>query len=172
MDREVLYYKFIAGFFVFICASVFLLPEVSPQEKRERLAVAPFEVSGGISDSSVGSIVSDLILSRLSDKFEIYERTLLRKLIDERALQASDLAEARPNAVEAMRLVGVKMLVVGQVARLEGKVVVTARVVDCVSGKVLTKGDVSAESLDALPDRIDELLNKLRLKDGSLGGRG
>jgi|GEM_PF-2633288 TolB-like protein len=159
--------KRVLGLIILLLPVIFCVFPLFSQEQKERLAVAPFEVSG-IDDVSVGSVVADLILSRLSDKFELYERTLLKKLLEEKNLQDSDLSAAKPNAVEAIRLEGVRLLVVGQVARLGEKVIVTARVVDCKTAMVLSKGDIDSESLDALPDKIDELLSKLRLKDGSL----
>ena len=144
----------------------FFLSSSGADGEKLRLAVAPFEVSGGIEDPSVGDVVADLILCRLSDKFELYERTLLKKLLDEKNLNESDVSEAKPEAVKAMSLKGVHLLVVGQVAKLKDRIIITARVVETRTGKVLSKGDISVDTLDALPDEVDSLLDELRLSDG------
>lgn len=148
---------------------IFLLsftPSIRANGEKPRLAVAPFEVSDDFGDSSVGSIVADLILSRLPERYELYERTLLKKLVDEQELRESDVSAARPKAIRVMSLKGVQLLLVGHVGRLGERIVITARVVETRTGRVLSKGDIDVDTLDALPDRIDELIEELGLKRG------
>ena len=132
-----------------------------------RLAVVDFAERGALKGSDSGSIVADLVASRLKQRFrgrfEIYERMELKKIVDELELSTSDLFDNKDKAAQVGRLAKVNYLLVGSVGKLGESYVIIVRVVNVSTGKVREAEDLVAPSLDAIPARLDELAGRLAL---------
>jgi TolB-like protein len=125
-------YIVIATCFAF-CVFGISLAQEKPEKPKVRIAVADFEVSGGVKEEDVGRSFAELLLTKLADKFEVIERTQLIKLLDEQELQMSDLVEPE----KAARIKGVSHLVLGRIIKLGAKLTITARLVNVGTGTVI-----------------------------------
>lgn len=108
-----------------------------------RIAVLPFEtLDVEAKNHKLGRICSELLSSRLSHKPAILqvERSRLDSVIDE--LKMSERGELSPEGAASVgKLLGANSVVLGSVATAGPNYLVTARVVDSETGRVLTASD-------------------------------
>lgn len=134
--------------------------------KKEALAVVDFELRGRLrtSEPDAGRTIASLLLSRLdSTRYEIYERGQLLQLLNEQKLQMSDVADNADQAIKFGKLKGIRFIVLGSVDQLGETFYITARLVDCETGRVGLKADAMTNDLNLLGPAIDQLLAKMGL---------
>jgi len=133
------------------------------QKRRERLAVAEFEVRGDVGLPAAGAAIADEILPAFRGRFDIVERAELAKVLgvstDTRYLLDRDVD--RENLAHAGR---VRYLVVGSISPLNG-ITVRARLVDVRSGLIMQTARLSAPTPAALLVQLPQLANLLMMTD-------
>ena len=119
-------------------------------EKKLKIAVGTFNSK----NSNIVKIISMNIQSTLVDLklFSVIEREQLDKVLNEQSLTLSGGINSE-DAVKIGKLVNAKYLVVGNIIPIENKLLITSRVVDVQSGKIL----VSAKGLAYL-ENVDSIL--------------
>ena len=141
-------------------------PAVEGAAKKESLAVVDFELRGRLrtTEPDGGRTIASLILSRLGPgHYEIYERGQLLQLLAEQKLQMSDVADNTDQAIKFGKLKGIRYIILGSVDQLGETFFITARLVDCETGRVGLKADAMANNLNLLGPAIDQLLAKMGL---------
>ena len=160
---------------VALAALLALAPAVLGQPKpadgkpkgKARLAVLDFKLLGAVPEKTAGQIIADLLMVRLNDRYDVYERSQLQKLLSEHKLKMTDLVDRDDLAATFGKLKGLRFLVLGSIAKLGDNYIVTARSVDCETGKVGERAGVHCRSLNDLPDRVNTLLAKMGLLKAS-----
>ncbi|MBI5396515.1 MAG: hypothetical protein HZA91_14565 [Verrucomicrobia bacterium] len=130
---------------------------------KERIAVVDFEVQGAVGVADAGKIVSRLLLSEFSDRFELVTRTQLQTLLTEKNLQVTDLMEA-DKAKEYGKLIAVKYLVVGEVMK-GAEFWITAQLVEVGPGIIRSPRKISAQTYQELEAKIPLLGQLLSMSD-------
>ena len=145
-----------------------------PKVEKASIAVMEFEVLGEIpaGGKDAGSILSEAMISEIdSARFDIYERSQLKSLLQEKGFQESTLVSSPARAAQFGKLAGVRYVVLGSLSYLAGQYTLNARRVDCQSGKVQDRGWVVFRSFGEWPDKVPELVNLVGLRgDEPCGG--
>ncbi|MEW6358102.1 MAG: hypothetical protein AB1696_17345 [Planctomycetota bacterium] len=129
--------------------------------RRDRIAVVDFETKGQFDVPDAGGALSELLLPRFQGRFDLIERSQLRRILEEQNLQMTDLLE--PAASD--RLAKIKRLdyiVVGSVMRFGG-VHVTARLVQVNTGLIDRTGKVTAPDIQNVDSYLDDLAAQLTM---------
>jgi len=134
------------------------------QGPKRRVAVVDFKSRGSLGEDA-GGIVADLFMHGLSTQyFDIFEREQLQKLVEEQKLQMTDLIDDSKVAARYGKLWGVDTLILGSVGKLGNIHMITARTVNCETGKVGRKAHYMAKSIEELTTSgIEALLCKMEL---------
>ena len=139
-------------------------------DPRPAIAVLPFKVMGDTFNfnEDTGDILCDAFVSEIdSQQYQIYERGQLASLLEEKGFQASLLVDNTTSAAKFGRLAKVQYLVLGSLAKLGGQYQLSARVVDCTTGRLGKRGWVVFDSMRQYPDKVPELVNLLGLRSGT-----
>ena len=115
---------------------LFVMPTCAFAAEKPSLAVAEF-MEVGASKGSGRQVVGPL-MAELADcpDFGLIERPLIGEVLCEQGLQMSALAD-ESSAVQLGRISGAELAVFGSVARAKDGYLVTARLVDILSGVIL-----------------------------------
>ena len=133
------------------------------QNRRERLAVAEFELRGDVGVPQAGAFVADEILTAFKGKYDLVERGQLDKLVAELKLEngLTDDDLARQKVGQAAK---VRYLVVGSVTPIAG-ITVQARLVDTKTGLIVQTAKITAANQDELIQRLPQLGQVLAMTD-------
>ena len=126
------------------------------------IGVVEFEVSNDIGLENAGFIVADLVATEIAktEEYEVQERLLLKKVLEEQELMLSGMIEESEIA-EIGRLFDVDAIITGSVMKIGSGITVTGRLISVTSGKVLKTDSVTSPSLDQLPAEVQILANGL-----------
>ena len=151
------------------------LPKPQPQaaakelgKPKLKISILPFDLKGNFyeSDKFLGDIISNVLISTSDpDKFEIYERAQLMKIMEERGFQDSQIANY---AISAAKFVGVQKVVIGEFTSSGRLCFLAAKLVDCATGQISNPVCVRFKSKDDWPDMIGKLAADLGLSAGSI----
>jgi tetratricopeptide (TPR) repeat protein len=133
------------------------------EKRRDRLAVADFEVRGDVGVPAAGRVVAEELMGRFRPRFDVVERAQLNRILDELRIGTDDLAHGGTGS-EVARLARVRYVVVGSVTPLAG-VTVQARLVEASTGLVVQTARVSAPNMDALLPLLGQLAQVLQMTD-------
>jgi TolB-like protein len=125
-------------------------------EDKTKVAVIEFpDLRGNVSE--FGQYISEELITRLfiTRKFEVIERRLLNKVLDEQKLSVSDLID--PNSIKELgKLLGVDAIVTGTVTDLGTNLKINARIISTETGAVF-----AVASTEILKDEsVIKLLNR------------
>jgi tetratricopeptide (TPR) repeat protein len=134
------------------------------EHRRDRLAVADFEVRGDVGIPGAGRTIAEELLPAFKGRFNLVERSQLGKVLDELRLGAAEVADNDVRRCEVGRLAGVRYLVVGSVTPMSGALV-NARLVDVRTGLVVQTARIVAASPEDLLRRLPELAHLLLMTD-------
>lgn len=132
--------------------------------RRDRLAVADFEVRGDVGLPLAGRTVADELLPAFQRRFDLLERGQLARLLAELKLDAGGWTSSDPQRAEFGRLARVRYLVLGSITPLNG-LLVSARLVDTQSGLIVQTGRIFASSPEEMLRRLPELARQLQGDD-------
>lgn len=144
----------------------FLLPlqlYANPADNdKMNVAVVEFDGMGNIGVPDAGAIVAEWLVSALGQTgcFELKERVLLRKVLEEQQLTLSGAIDV-DEALEIGKLYGVQSIVTGGVLKWGEIISVTARLIDAETGSILRTAVIRSENLNEIPSLIDSLAQGL-----------
>jgi len=106
-------------------------------EDKKKVAVVEFpDLRGNVSE--FGRYISEELITRLFNtrKFEVIERRLLNKVLDEQKLTVSDLID--PSSIKELgKILGVDAIVTGTITDLGSTLKVNARIISTETGSVI-----------------------------------
>lgn len=148
-------------FLTFIFLPLQVVAEPVDSEKAN-VAVVEFDGMGNIGVPDAGAIVAEWLVSALGQtgRFELKERVLLRKVLEEQKLSLSGVIDAN-EALEIGKLYGVKSIVAGGVLRWGDIISVTARLIDAETGSIQRTAVIRSKNLNEIPSLIDSLAQGL-----------
>lgn len=142
----------------FPCNSEPEKPIQQEDRQKQRIAVVDFVERGELGAKDAGAVVAELVLSKLSNKYDIIERIQFARIIQEQQLSLTDIVQDNDIATKVGRVAKVHFLLVGTVAKLGNNIVIAARLVNCTTGSVAERGSITVSSIDAVPSEINRLL--------------
>ena len=121
-------------FILVICLITF--PLYSTDEKRPSIAVMDFDGRGGVPQSDASTLTDRFRFELMkTDSFEVMERAQMNLILQEQNFQRSDCVDQQC-AVEVGRIIAVKKIVSGSVAKVGGIYTVNAKMLDVETGKI------------------------------------
>lgn len=130
---------------------------------RPRIAVLSFKPSTKVAtEEGYGDTVSEMLTTGLikAARFEVLERTQVKQILDERRFAETEIVLGE-SAVNAGKMLRVKYLVIGSVAKLGNLIEVDVRFVETESGKALIAENVGCQGVEGLRNAINSLVNKI-----------
>ena len=134
------------------------------QRRRDRIAVADFEVRGDIGIPFAGRVLAEELLPYFKPRFDLVERTQLRSVLDELRLEGSEVADRDEARQEVGRLAKVRYLVVGSVTPFSG-LSVNARLIEVKTGLVVQTAKFIANDPKDLMRRMQSVAAVLMMSD-------
>jgi tetratricopeptide (TPR) repeat protein len=138
--------------------------QLALQRRRDRIAVADFEVRGDIGVPFAGRVLAEELLPYFKPKFDLVERTQLRSVLDELRLEGSEIADRDEARQEVGRLAKVRYLVVGSVTPFNG-LSVNARLIEVKTGLVVQTAKFIANDPKDLMRRMQSVAAVLMMSD-------
>ncbi|URA09072.1 FlgO family outer membrane protein [Thermospira aquatica] len=117
---------------------------IAQETHRMRIAVVEFELRGDpIEIKDIEKIVPEFLITELQKikKYEIEERLLLAKVLQEQKLSATGLI-TEETAVKIGQLFGVEALVSGTIISFENEIIINARIISTTTGEIISSAMV------------------------------
>ena len=137
---------------------------IALNNRRDRLAIADFEVIGDIGIPLAGRTIAEELLPHFKGRFDLAERSQLGSILLELKLDAAELQVNERGRSEVGKLAKARFLVVGSISQLYG-VTVNARLVDVQTGLVVQTAKIIAASPQELQAKLPELARILQMSD-------
>ena len=142
---------------------------VSMAEKNKtKIAVIPFQDLSSDVVTTLGKYIAEELTTALfnSGKFNIVERNLLNKVLDELKLAQSGAVDPS-SAKELGKITGVDAVVTGTIQDLVGRVAINCRLIETQTGNIfaaasekITKDETISVMLSGTSQKKDEISNK------------
>src|SRR5512137_2610605 len=133
--------------------------------KKTKIAVLDFQMQGEESSSKdMGKIVAEWLITGLVEtgRFDVIERRLLEKLLEEQKLGATGAIDPS-SAAQLGKILGVKTIVSGTVTSVEGYTEINARLINVDTASIVAAEKVSAKSAGKLRDLVALITAKITL---------
>ncbi|MBN1410094.1 MAG: hypothetical protein JW969_04565 [Spirochaetales bacterium] len=142
--------------FITLCALSFA------QSEKLRVGVVQFEEKNNIGIQNAGTIIAEWVVTEVKkiDLFEVEERLLLEKVLEEQELSLSNVFD-ETKAIKIGQLYSVDAIITGAVSKFGSKISVTGRIINATSGKILKTASVSTDDIDQVEHEVTLLTNEL-----------
>ncbi|MEA3306270.1 MAG: FlgO family outer membrane protein [Elusimicrobiota bacterium] len=145
----------------------------------KKIAIIPFSYSDAREGTTDGAIISERLIMKMINlqKFEIIERSVLDKVMNELKLQSSGIMDAG-STKELGKVLGVDAIITGTlVERKGGKIEVNARLIETETARAIGAAQVIIEKDwmggdEATPQPVQEAVYKPKAKKTSTRTKG
>lgn len=123
------------------------IAEAGPTIHGKKIAIIPFSYADGRTAAKDGSVISERLTIKMINmrKFEIIERSVLDKVMNELKLQASGTIDAS-SAKQLGKVLGVEAIVTGTLVEMQGgKIEVNARLIKTETAQAIGASQVMLE---------------------------
>lgn len=134
------------------------------QNRRERLAIAEFEVRGDIGIPEAGRFIADELLPAFKSRYDLVERSQIEQIALDLKVEKHGVLDDELVRRELGKAAKVRFLVVGSVTPVSG-ITVQARLVDTETGLIVQTGRIVAANSDELTARLPQLAELLQMND-------
>ncbi|MBU1566232.1 MAG: SUMF1/EgtB/PvdO family nonheme iron enzyme [Proteobacteria bacterium] len=131
--------------------------------KKTKIAVLDFELRGDtFKTQDMGGIVAEWFTTALvqDGRFQVVERAMLKKLIDEQKLGMTGLIDESSSA-QLGKLLGVKTIISGSVLQFQNTIEVNARIINVSTGSIVAAENLRSKTSENLKDSIESLTSKI-----------
>ncbi|MBU2621838.1 MAG: CsgG/HfaB family protein [Proteobacteria bacterium] len=144
--------------------SVMLQPQAGAADFRKtKLAVLDFQLQGeGFETQDMGIIVAEWFITALvkAGRFEVIERGLLKKLLEEQKLSMTGVVDAT-TATKIGKFLGVKTIISGSVMKLQNVFEINARIIDVETASIIAAENVKSSAAVRLQDLVVQMSEKI-----------
>lgn len=133
-------------------------------QRRERLAVLPFDVHGDVSLATSGLTIPEILQSHLSWKYDLVEQSHTQRITDQLKLHAVDLLVAEQSRKDLSKLLQARYLIVGIISPVSG-MTIHARLLDLQTGLVVQTAKLIVPTAEDASRRLPELAAQLLMSD-------
>nr|CBX31829.1 hypothetical protein N47_N26540 [uncultured Desulfobacterium sp.] len=131
--------------------------------RKTKIAVLDFQLQGeGFETKDMGVIVAEWFITALvkAGRFEVIERGLLKKLLDEQKLSMSGIVDAS-TATQIGKFLGVKTIISGSVMKLQNVIEINARIIDVETASIIAAENVKSSTAVRLQDLVVQMSEKI-----------
>lgn len=160
-------------YIIFFCIGCFIsMPHFAAAEfEKVKVAVIDFQQQGsGFESSDMGKIVSEWLITAMvkEGRFDVIERRLLEKIINEQKLAMEGIVDAK-SAAQIGKLLGVKVIISGSVMKFHNVMEVNARIIDVKNASIIAAESVKSSTAVRLEDLVIQMAERI-IKDFPLEG--
>ncbi len=155
--------KIFISLFIAILLTSCLDTEVRADFQKTKIAVLDFRPQGNnFENEDMGKIVAEWLITAFvrEGRFEVIERKLLGEVLEEQQMVEAGIVN-QDTASEIGKLLGVKVIISGSVAKIGQMVEVNARIVDVASASIITAESVSSTQVTSLRGLVGEMAQKI-----------
>lgn len=138
--------------------------EIAINNRKDRVAVADFEVINDIGIQRAGHAIAEDLLGHFRPRFDVVERAQTNALLEELKLTRTALYEDETGRTEFGKMARARYVVLGSVSRLAG-ITVNARLVDTQSGLIVQTARIVASTPEEMSNRLPVLAKMLQMTD-------
>lgn len=131
--------------------------------ERMGIAVLPFQTKGLGGEIGEINVVEQMMTTFYNlNRFKLFERTQLEKILEEQKLGMSGILDAA-TAAEIGKGIGVDAIVLGSITRAGSNIAIDARLIDTETAQIITAQDEMSNrtSIQDLKDMINRLAQKI-----------
>ncbi|MBU3949204.1 MAG: CsgG/HfaB family protein [Proteobacteria bacterium] len=131
--------------------------------RKTKIAVLDFQLQGeGFETKDMGVIVAEWFITALvkAGRFEVIERGLLKKLLEEQKLSMTGVVDAT-TATQIGKFLGVKTIISGSVMKLQGIIEINARIIDVETASIIAAENVKSSTAVRLQDLVVQMSEKI-----------
>ncbi|MFH2043813.1 MAG: FlgO family outer membrane protein [Pseudomonadota bacterium] len=124
--------------------------------RKTKIAVLDFQLQGeGFETQDMGLIVAEWFITALvkAGRFEVIERGLLKKLLEEQKLSMTGVVDAT-TATQIGKFLGVKTIISGSVMKLQDVIEINARIIDVETASIIAAENVKSSAAVKLQDLV------------------
>lgn len=139
--------------------------------KKTKIAVLDFELRGdSFTTKDMGGIVAEWFTTTMvqDGRFEVVERALLRKIVEEQKLGMTGLIDESSSA-HLGKILGVKTIISGSVLQFQDTIEVNARIINVNTGSIVAAENIRSNTSENLK-KVIELLTSRIVKNFPLTG--
>ncbi len=154
--------------FTLLLAAAFIAlspPTAHADFKKVKIAVLDFQMQGEEGETKdMGKIVAEWMITGLVEtgRFDVIERRLLEKLLEEQKLGATGAIDPT-SAAQLGKILGVSTIVSGTVTNLEGYTEINARLINVDTASIVAAEKVRAGTAEKLRDLVAQVTTKIAL---------
>ncbi|WP_284694441.1 FlgO family outer membrane protein [Geomonas sp. Red32] len=139
-----------------------LSTEARAEFKKTKIAVLEFQTQGSTESADMGRIVAEWLVTSMVEtgRFDVIERRLLQKILEERKLATSGLVDTQ-SITQLGKLLGVKTVVTGTVLYFGGAVEINARLISVETGSIVAAETVKSANTSKLNELIPQIAEKI-----------
>ncbi len=148
---------------ILLVLALLLHNDATASFKKTKIAVLDFEQRGESGkNKDMGGIVAEWFTTAMvkDGRFEVVERALLKKIIEEQKLGMSGLIDQNSTA-QLGKILGVKTIISGSVMLLQDHIEVNARIINVNTGSIVAAENLRSESSANLKEAIEHLTAKI-----------
>jgi TolB-like protein len=131
--------------------------------RKTKIAVLDFQLQGGgFETKDMGTIVAEWFITALvkAGRFEVIERGLIQKLLDEQKLSMSGIVD-ETTATKIGKVLGVKTIISGSVMKLQDVIEINARIIDVETASIVAAENVKSTAAVKLQDLVVQMSEKI-----------
>lgn len=130
---------------------------------KTKIAVLDFQMQGEkFENDDMGTIIAEWFITAMvrEGRFDVVERRLLEKVINEQKLAMSGVVDAT-SATQLGKLLGVKVIITGSVMKLRDIIEINARIIDVESASIIAAENFRSVATTRLQDLVFEMSSKI-----------
>ncbi|HQR06165.1 MAG TPA: tetratricopeptide repeat protein [Gemmatales bacterium] len=138
--------------------------QLARQNRRERLAMADFEVQGDAALTPYAHAFAEELLPAFKRRYDLVDRQQTSRLLDELNINSDDLVVSEQGRADLGKLAKARYLVTGSISPLSG-VTVHARLIDLKSGLIVQTAKIVAPTPEEASRQLSQLAVQLMMSD-------
>lgn len=146
-----------------MCLSLLLSHGWAADFKKTKIAVLDFEQRGdAFKTQDMGGIVAEWFTTAMvqDGRFQVVERALLKKIVQEQKLGMSGLID-QDSTAQLGKILGVKTIISGSVLLFQDHVEVNARIINVNTGSIVAAENIRSTNPENLREAIEALTAKI-----------
>lgn len=145
-------------FVLLILATGVTVSAFAEVDMAARVGITEFEVKNDIGLDNAGEVIPEVLVSRLKEtgEYDLSERVLLKKVLEEQELQISGLTDEETVA-QVGEIYNLDMVVSGSAMKIGSTITISGRLIDSETAQIVEAGTVKFEDIDRLEVEMREL---------------
>lgn len=132
--------------------------------KKTKIAVLDFQQQGKFDTDDIGKMAAEWLTTSLVEtgRFDIIERRLLEKIINEQSISNSGLVD-ESSASAIGKLLGVKVVVTGTMITMEDFTEINARLISVETGSIIVAEKIRTRARSQISELMTQVAEKINL---------